>query len=62
MPKGTIDIPDLAMPHIFFFKLARNYVNGDELVLTFSGPSISSSNPYDKFYYERRDWDWTQQY
>ena len=61
MPKGTIDVPDLAMPHIFFFRLSRSYVNGDELVLTFSGPSIGNVNPYDKFYYERRDWEWTQQ-
>lgn len=61
IPKGTIDVPPLVMPHIFFFKLSSSSVIGDELVLSFSGPFIKNFNPYDKFYYERRDWDGTQE-
>lgn len=61
IPKGSIDVPPLVMPHIFFFNLSSSSVIGDELVLSFSGPFIKNFNPYDKFYYERRDWDLTQE-
>ena len=59
IPKSSLDLPNVAMPKIYFLSLASSSMNGNELVLTFNGPNIEIWDVFEKNEVTD-DWDYLQ--
>ena len=49
IPKSSIGLPPAPMPFIYFFSLVNSFMNGEELVLVFTGPYLNGWDVYEKF-------------